>query len=314
MPANLTPEYLSAEQDFKSARTAAEKIAALERMLSTLPKHKGTEKMQADIRRRLSQVRKEAQKKGAAHATPFYLVEKEGAAQVALIGPPNSGKSQMVAALTHARPEVADYPFTTRVPMPGMMNFEDVQIQLVDTPPLSREFTEPWLPQVIRNANMSVLVADLGDPDVLGGIEFVLETLQQNRLPDPRLLVGNKADLPGAVETLDVLRDLYGARFPVIAVSAASGEGLDRFARTLFEALGLVRVYTKAPGKKADLTAPYVMKRGDTVQDAARMVHKDFAQQLKYARLFRKDSGERDGLMVERAHVVEDQDILEFHI
>ncbi len=314
MPANLTPEYLSAEQDLKSARTAAEKIAALERMLSTLPKHKGTEKMQADIRRRLSQVRKEAQKKGGAHAAPFYLIEKEGAAQVALIGPPNSGKSQMVCALTHARPEVADYPFTTRVPTPGMMKFENVQIQLVDTPPFSREFTEPWLPQVIRNATASVLVVDLADPDILDEMDFALDVLQQNRLPDPKLLAGNKVDLPGARENFEALRDLYGQRFPCIAISATTGEGLDRFARAVFDVLGLVRVYTKVPGKKPELTAPYVLKRGATVSDAARMVHKDFEQQLKYARLFRKDSAERDGLMVERAHVVEDEDILEFHI
>ena len=77
---------------------------------------------------------------------------------MALVGPPNSGKSQFTTALTHARPEVAAYPFTTRVPIPGMMLFEDIQIQLVDLPPLSREFTEPWLPQVIRGATASVLV------------------------------------------------------------------------------------------------------------------------------------------------------------
>jgi len=314
MPANLSPEYLEAEREYKAARTPAEKIAALERMLATIPKHKGTEKLQADIKRRLSQTRKEAQqKKGGTHAAPFYLIEKEGAGQVVLIGPPNAGKSQLVSRLTNARPEVADYPFTTRLPTPGMMNFEDIQIQLVDLPPVAPEFTESWLPQVLRYADLGVLVVDVNDSAVLDGIEFVHRKLEEWRVRPPGLLVANKADLPGARENFSVLEELYGARQPCLLVSALGGENLDRFARAVFDALGLVRVYTKAPGKKADLTAPYVARRGDTVLEVARMVHKDFAEKLKFARLYRLD-GDRDGLMVERTHVVKDQDILEFHI
>jgi ribosome-interacting GTPase 1 len=313
MPANLTPEYLSAEQEFKGARTHHEKIAALERMLATVPKHKGTEKLQADIKRRLSQERKEAQKKGAAHSQPFYLVEKEGAGQVALVGPPNAGKSQLVSALTHARPEVADYPFTTRVPLPGMMLFEDVQIQLVDLPPLSREFMEPWLPQVIRGATASVLVADLGDADVLDEIGFIEGVLEERRLPRPRMLAANKLDLEGASAVFSVLEELYGGRYRVVGISASEGHNLERFRREVFDMLELVRVYTKPPGKKAELTLPYVLHRGQTVIDAARLVHKDFAENLKFARLYRLSS-DRDGLMVERSHVVEDGDILELHV
>jgi len=313
MPANLTPEYLAAEKEYKSAQTPSEKIAALERMIATLPKHKGTEKMFADLKRRLSQTRKESQKKGAAHATPFYLVRREGAGQVALLGPPNAGKSQLVCAVTHARPEVAEFPFTTRVPTPGMMTFENVQIQLIDLPPISAQFTEPWIAQVVRNADSSVLVIDSSDSEVLEEIDFILGALQERRLPPPRLLVGNKADLPGAEQNFAALVELYGGRFRSIAVSALTGYQLDRFPRAVFELLELVRVYTKAPGKKADLTSPFVMRRGGTVIDAARLVHKDFAEHLKFARLF-CSSGGHDGLMVERAHVVEDGDILEFHI
>ncbi len=318
MPANLTPEYLSAEQDYKSARTHREKVEALERMLATLPKHKGTEKLQADIKRRLSQARKESQKKGAAHSAPFYLVEKEGAGQVALIGPPNSGKSQLVASLTHARPEVADYPFTTRVPSPGMMFYENVQIQLVDLPPLAREFFEPWLPQVIRSATAGVLVVDLNDPDVLDQTGFIEQVLEERRLARPRMLVGNKLDLAGAADNFAALEDLYGGRYRLLAVSAAGGLNLDRFRREVFDMLELVRVYTKPPGKRADLTAPYVLKRGQTVIDAARMVHKDFAENLKFARLYRAGHAagghhQPEGMMVERAHLVEDGDILELH-
>ncbi len=313
MPANLTPDYLAAEHEFKTAETHRDKIAALEKMLATIPKHKGTEKLQADIKRRLSQERKEAQKKGGAHTTPYWLIKKEGAAQVVLVGPPNSGKSQLVCALTHARPEVADYPFTTRGPVPGMMQYEDVAIQLVDLPPLSAEFTESWIPQVIRTADASVLVVDGNDTAILDEIEFILGIFGERHLPAPSLLLANKADLPGATENFAALRDLYGDRFRSLAVSALAGMNLDRFAREVFEFLGIVRVYTKAPGHKADLGVPFILRRGQTVLDAARLVHKDFAEHLKFARLYHVRHG-RDGLMVERTHVVEDGDVLEFHI
>jgi len=314
MPANLTPEYLDAEQEYRNARTPRERIAALERMLATVPKHKGTEKLQADIKRRLSQERKESQKKGTARSTPFYYVEREGAGQVVLLGPPNAGKSQLVAALTHARPEVAEYPFTTRLPVPGMMTYEDVRIQLVDLPPLAPEFTEPWLPQLIRGANAAVLVVDLASPDLLEEIEYIERYLAEKRLERPPLLVGNKIDLPGAEDNLAVLAELFGGRYRMLAISALEGRNLDRFRREVFDLLGLVRVYTKKPGQKGDLGAPYVVRRGQTVVDAARLVHKDFAEKLKFAWLYRTLDGSIPPKMVERDHVVEDGDILELHI
>jgi len=313
MPANLTPEYLDAEQEYKAARTHQERIAALERMLATVPKHKGTEKLQADIKRRLSQARKEAHKKGGSRSAPVYLVEKEGAGQLALIGPPNSGKSSLVAALTHAEPEIAEFPFSTRLPCPGMMEFENVQIQLVDLPPLSREFMEPWLPQAIRHVGEGILVVDISDPELLEEIEFIEGLLEERRLKRPRMLVANKSDLDPTGEDFQVLKDLLGERYRMLAVSAATGANLDRFRKGVFDLLELVRVYTKRPGKPADLTSPYVLRRGATVLDAARHVHKDFAERLKYARLYTKD-GRRDGLMVERTHLVKDEDILEFHV
>jgi uncharacterized protein len=314
VPANLTPEYFAAEQAYKHAETPQEKIAALEQMFAVLPKHKGTEKMQADIKRRLSETRRESQRirKAGTHSTPAYLVRRQGAGQVALLGPPNSGKSQLVRALTHARPEVADYPFTTRMPAPGMMSFEDVQIQLIDLPPISAEFMESWLPQVVRSAHLSALVVDPNDPDVLGEIDFILTTLERWSVRPPTLLVGNKIDLPGAVENFRAVEDLYHERFRSIGVSALTSAGLGDFARVLFNALNVVRFYSKAPGAKADLEVPYVLPRGSSVEDAAGHVHRDFAEHFRYARLFRR-SHLHDGLMVERTHVVEDGDILEFH-
>ncbi len=313
MPANLGPDYLAAEAEFRKAETPADRVAALEKMYAALPKHKGTEKLQADIKRRLSQARKDGQKKGASHAPPFYVIPREGAGQVALAGPPNAGKSSLLAALTHARPEVAPYAYTTRAPMPGMMRFEDVQIQLLDMPAIGAEFTEPWIPQVLRVADETLLVVDIDDPDDLSEIEYVEQKLEEWRIRAPRVLVANKMDQEGSEGNFEALADLYGEKYECIPVSAGNGQGLGRLARRVFELLDLVRVYTKAPGKKAELDAPYVLKRGATVLDAARHVHKDFAERLKFARLFHKDGG-RDGLPVDRSHAVADGDILEFHI
>src|SRR5208282_2682718 len=174
MPANLTPDYLEAERRFKSAKTSQEKIDALEEMMATIPRHKGTEKMQAELRRRLSKLRAEQHRRPVSRIDIIHRVEKEGAGQVAMVGPPNAGKSLLVRRLTHALPEVADYPFTTRIPLPGIMPFEDVQIQLVDLPPVHPDFPESWLYKIIRNADAVLLVADLSDPDLLEDLETTL--------------------------------------------------------------------------------------------------------------------------------------------
>jgi uncharacterized protein len=312
MPANLTADYLNAEQAYRHAETAPEKIAALEQMLAMLPKHKGTEKLQADIRRRLSQARKDSQKRGVTQAAPIYLTKREGAGQVVLVGPPNSGKSQMICALTHACPEVAEYPFTTQIPVAGMMPYEDVRIQLVDSPAISPEHRAPWMNQLVRNANLAVLVVDPNDASVLGDIDFVSQCFEEWNVKPPAILVANKMDLPGAVENFETLSDLYSGRFHFVGVSAAQGAGLTVFAAAAFRALEVVRFYCKPPGKKAELDTPYVLHRGETVLDAALKVHRDFVEHLKYARVFHIGH-EHDGMMVDRTHVVEDREVFEFH-
>lgn len=325
MPANLTPEYLEAEQRFKSAKTTEEKIEALEEMYSTIPKHKGTEKMQAEIKRRLSKLRTAQAKRPARRVDAMHRVDKEGAGQVALAGPPNSGKSALLRRLTHATPEVAEYPFTTRLPIPGMLQFEDVQIQLVDLPPVHPDFHESWLYQVIRNADAVLLVVDLSDPDLLEDSDTALEELRKAKVelgsgPLPEapgwmakktLLIGNKLDAPDAKDALEILRELYGARFPILPVSAESGEGLEEMGRALFDLLELVRVYTKIPGKKLEPTAPYVLKRGTRLMNLAALVHHDFVTQLKYARVW--GHGRFEGQMVNREYLLEDRDVIELH-
>jgi len=325
MPANLTPEYLEAERRFKSAKTTAEKIATLEEMFATIPRHKGTEKMQADIKRRLAKLRNEQSKRPASRAGLIYKVDKEGAGQLALIGPPNSGKSALVRRLTHATPEVADYPFTTRGPHPGMMAFEDIQFQLVDLPPVHPEVHESWVYQIIRNADAALAVVDLSDPDLLEDLETTLAELVKAKvllgrgttpegpgwLAKKALLVANKRDLHGAAESLEILRDLYGSRFEMIAVSAEMGDGLDELRRAVFDFLELVRVYTKAPGHKLEKTAPYVLRRGSHLIDLAALVHHDFITHLKYARVW--GHGKFEGQMVNRDYPLLDKDIVELH-
>jgi len=327
MPANLTPDYLEAEKEFKSAKTTGQKVEALEKMLATIPRHKGTEKLQADLKRRLSKLRagQAGREKGpVSRLGLIHRVEKEGAGQVVLVGPPNSGKSQLVRSLTHATPEVADYPFTTRIPLPGMMAFEDIQIQLVDLPPLHPDFPESWLYQIIRNADAGLLVVDLSDPDLLEDLETTLAEARDARInlgagPAPApgwvslktLLVGNKTDASGAAEDLEILKELYGTRFSILQVSALTGVGLPEFRRSVFDLLELVRVYTKAPGKKVELQSPYVLKRGSCLMDLAAHVHHDFLTQLKYARVW--GHGKFEGQMVNRDYVLADKDVVELH-
>ncbi|MDQ7842126.1 MAG: TGS domain-containing protein [Armatimonadota bacterium] len=322
MPANLTPEYLAADRKFKAAVTPQEKLAALEEMLATIPKHKGTEKMQADIKRRIARLRAEAQRqRRAARGKPFYHVDREGAGQLVLAGAPNTGKSALLAALTNAAPEVAEYPFTTRVPLPGMMIYENVQIQLVDLPPITADLTEGWLYALIRTADGVLLVADLASDDLLEQTDQVLTLLARANIhlspppapphQKPALVIANKLDASGAGDRLALLREFLGSRLPVLAVSAGMGTGLEALREAAFRLLGVIRVYSKPPGRKADLSAPFILPAGATVLDAAEAIHKDLRDSLRYARLWRRQGAQ--GQMVGRDHVLADGDVIEIH-
>ncbi|MGB2800395.1 MAG: GTPase, partial [Dehalococcoidia bacterium] len=278
MPANLPPQYFAAEKLFRAAKSTPEKIEALQTMLAIMPKHKGTDKLRAGLRSKMAKLTAEAER---AHATSrkgsSYYIRKEGAGQAALVGLPNVGKSQLVAALTQATPEVADYPFTTHFAVVGMMPFENVQIQLIDLPPVTDADAQSWLPMFFRNADVLVLVVDQGN-DCISQVEELLERLEQMRtglvgtagsdLPPTAkkaLILANKSDLSAARDNLGELESRYGREFPVIGVSARDGSGLEDFKRKLFEMLDIIRVHTKTPGEKPDLTQPTTLKRGSTV-------------------------------------------------
>ena len=327
MPANLPPDYYAAERRFREASSIAEKIEILREMLAIMPKHKGTEHLQGDLRRKIAKLQSQAQKKQVkSRFTGLDYVPREGAGQVALVGCPNSGKSSIVAGLTQARVEVTDYPFSTFKPVPGMMDFEDVQVQLVDLPPISRSYTVPWIFNLLRLVDLVLLVVDLSVDrpeeqvfeiyEVLEAYNILLRREGDKRpqgavAVKPTLLVGTKMDAGGVEERRASLLATYGEDFPHVFVSVEQKMGLDVLRKAVFQGLHVIRIYTKIPGKKADAERPYVLSVGSTVADAASTIHKDLADTMTFARIW--GSKKYDGQRVERDHVVQDGDIIEIH-
>jgi len=326
MPANLPPQYFEAEKRYRSAKDPEEKIEALEAMLAIMPKHKGTDKLHAGLRRKIAKFSQEAERKYAtARRTGFYI-RREGAGQVMLVGPANVGKSQLLAAVTEAIPEIAEYPFTTQTPIPGMMKFENIQIQLVDTPPIGHKNVRTLLSNTLRGADLIAIVIDLG-VEAISQVEATLQGLAEARIeplvndvtqvtpgsyPRKMLIVGNKNDLEDSSDNWRKLNSRYSELFPTISISAKEGDGLEEFKKSIYQALDIIRVCTKTPGSKADLTEPVILKKGSTIEDAAESIHKDFKTKLKYAVVW--GSGKYEGQRVSRGHVLQDGDIVEFHV
>jgi ribosome-interacting GTPase 1 len=336
MPANLSPEFKKAEQDFRAARDERERLACLKEMLRTIPKHKGTEHLQADIKSRIKALTEElaGPKKGGARTGPITTIRPEGAAQIALLGPPNSGKSSLHQALTSSRAPIGAYPHTTQEPMAGMCAYEDIWLQLVDLPALSEDYVAPWLHSALQPADAALLIVDLADPACTDQVVFVLDALSDKKVElhkhwpggntapppsdDPFLLrlpaalLANKADLVAGTDDLAVLLELTGLDLPAFAISVQTGQGLEMLPPYLFEQLGIVRVYTKTPGKPADRDKPFTVFRGGTVLDVAALVHKDIAESLRFARAWGRNVF--DGQQVGPDHAVEDGDVLELHM
>jgi ribosome-interacting GTPase 1 len=330
MPANLPPQYHKVEDEYRKAPTTEKRLEKLRELYRLLPKHKGTERLQSDLKQRMSQLKDEVErgrtagkKTGISHHVP-----REGAGQVALVGPPNSGKSTLLAALTNARPEIAAYPFTTRAPQPGIMMWKDVPVQLVDLPGLSTDFAEAWLPNVIRSADAALLVVDLSDDDVAEAALQVVGRLADSHtelvaeLPSdvedesirhlPTLMVAAKVDTPGASSRLEIIREWFSSRFPIEACSVHTGLGLETIRTATYDLLDVMRIYTKAPGKPVDRTRPFTLPVGSTVIDLARAIHRDFEHTLKSARVW--GTGVFDGQTVKRDHELRDGDEVELHV
>ncbi len=337
MPANLTPQYAKAEEEYKHAKTAEEKLAALKKMYAVMPKHKGTEKLQAELKAKISDLKDEAERdKKSGKKGVSYKVPRQGAGQVIILGAPNAGKSRLLSRLTKATPEVAPYPYTTREPYPGMMPWEDVFVQLVDTPPITAEFMEGYLSGMVRGADAALLLVDLADDDGPSQADDVINRLAHTKtllvgkkrttppgvddtaVLDPgmeqvkTLLAANKIDLPGANDRLQVVREFFGERFSIHVISAEHGQGLEELRTAIYRFLNVIRVYTKQPGKPPDMTAPFTCPIGSTLLELAGLVHRDFIDKLKTARIW--GVGVYDGQTVKRDHVLHDKDVVELHV
>ena len=318
MPANLPPDYFVEEKKLKTAKTPDEKIEIIERMLGIMPHHKGTDHLIAQLRAKIAKLKDEKERKPQVQhkLDLLYNVKKEGAGQVLFIGQPNSGKSTLVGALSGEPLEVADYPYTTRFLQTRMMRYEDIWIQLVDTPGLGDESQSMWFGNMVRRADALVFALTLSDTLELEYQLLVDET--KRHIPSieegyrPLIIVVAKADLSGHLPYLEAFEKTYGAGKKVVPVSAQADMNLYLLKQTIFDTLGVVRVYSKMPGKKPDFEAPFVLKKGSTTVELAERVHREFVGKLKYAKLWR--GGEINGMMVSKEFVLEDRDIIELHV
>ena len=330
MPANLTPQYLKAEENYRRAATLEEELQCLQVMLQEIPKHKGTDHLQAELKSKIAKVKKEvATEKSSGKKTRGLRIPRQGAGTAILLGGPNAGKSQLIASLTRATPEVAPYPFTTTVPNPAMMPWEDVSMQLIDTPPITADYMDTHLQGLVRAADLALLMVDLESDNGIEQCQEVLDRLSQtktrlaskSRLDEEDVglsytqafLVPNKIDAPGAPERLELLHELVPLDFTEYVISAAHGTGLETLRTAIYQSLDVVRVYSKLPtAKEADRDRPFTLRRGSQLLEMAGMVHKDFLARLKFARVW--GSAVHDGTQVKGDYVLHDQDVVELHM
>jgi ribosome-interacting GTPase 1 len=384
---NLPAEARAKWIKVMEAKSIEEKIKALEEFLSAVPKHKGTANLRLWATRRLAELREELEerrRRKTGRGVSFFI-EKEGAAQVIVTGLPNSGKSSLVALLTGAKTKIADYPFSTTRPVPGMLRYKDIYFQLIDTPPLQIG-GGIWNNRVIgliRNSDAVLLVLDNSrDPlrdyllirrelersgillykprgrvvierervgksgirvTIMGRlvdatIDDVRRLLESYRIYNahvkiygvvtlddveqaifeaktykPSIIVINKADLDlrkAKEKALEIHK--LAKNTPIIIGSAKLRRGFEELGEILFKLLDIIRVYTKQPNGPVS-EKPLILRRGATILDVAKAIHKDFVEKFKYARIWgpsAKYPGEKTGL----DHVVEDGDIVEIHI
>ena len=315
MPANLPPTYYKLKHEHEAAKTDAERLVLLEEMLRIVPKHKGSEKVVADLRRRIARIKKGAAatggKKGARKGYSEHI-PKQGAGQIVMLGPPNGGKSQILAAFTKAKPAVSPTPYTTTAPLVGMLPYENIQFQLIDTPSLMPDFVSPTVLTLARNAELVLIVLSLASDELLDDLEMVLAVLDEAGIGEEKpLVVANQLDATDADARLDILSEFYGQSVQLYPISAQTGAGKEDLLKALYDALDILRIYPKAPGKPIERDAPIVLPVGATVLDAATGLHKDFAE-FRFARIWGPHW--HDGQPVSRNDAVYDGDVVEFHL
>lgn len=325
MPTNVSVEYALAEQEYLKASTTEEKIAALQKMLSTAPTHKGAENLRQDIKSKLAKFKgkleKEKEKKAKGKS---ITIKKEGAATVVLIGPPNTGKSLLLNKLTGTKVAVADYDFTTTKPEVGIMDYKGLKFQVIELPAITSHFYEsekgPKLLSIVRNADLVLIVTDTPNikyilkecekAGILLNEPFKIETDETVKHVNG-LIVFTKGDLPNAEKRYIGLKQFYN--FDIVPILLLEDKNLDKLRNEIWNHLGLIKIYTKEPGKKTRMDNPMCLKKGASVRDMAAQIHKDFIRKFRFARVWGKSarfSGQQIGL----DHLLEDEDIVEIHL
>jgi len=344
MPVNAPVEYFKAEEKFLSARSRDEKIKYLEEMIRLLPKHKSSENVLRNLRKKLAKLRSQQEKKAV--SKPKFVIKKEGAGQVCLMGLTNSGKSTLLKQLTNVDVEIANYAYTTKEPVVGMMRYEDVQIQLIEIP---STFTNDVM-SVVRNCDGIVFVLDgeknldeqkqrlleimqnskikinekpkdikiekktLGGIEIRGGyrirgsIDDVKQILLASGYSNCLVIVNENVDIEDIMDAMD--RSLV-YKNAVYLVTKRKDIDFERIKEEIWSMLSLIRIYTKSPGKSPEKN-PITLPVGSCVRDAASMIHKDFLSRFKFARVWGK-SVKFNSQKVGLDHVLADKDILEIH-
>jgi ribosome-interacting GTPase 1 len=330
MPANLTQQYLKAEEEYRRAGTVEEELKCLQVMLQEIPKHKGTDKLQADLKAKIAKAKREVQtERSTGKKGHGFRVPRQGAGTAVILGGPNAGKSQLLASLTHATPEVAPYPFTTHIPAPGMMAWEDVSVQLIDTPPITADFMESYTQGLIRAADLALLLLDLANDDGIEACQAVVDRLNQTKTrlaasssldeEDVGLsytrtfLVPNKIDLPEAGQRLELFHELCPLGFSEYVISAQQRQGLEELRNAIYASLDVIRIYSKLPtAKHPDLQRPFTVRRGSNLLELAGQIHKDYLENLKFARVW--GQAVHDATVVKGDYVLHDRDVVELHM
>jgi len=390
MPTNLPGEAKHKWSEVSAAKDPKIKLQLLREFMSLVPKHKGTGKLRSQVKKQMSALRREIEEKKrrrAGKGGSKFFIEKEGAAQVAIMSLTNAGKSSLLAATTNAKVEISPNPYTTRDPVPGMFAYEDVQFQMVEAPSLMEGSADgkAWGLQTLalaRNADGLVVMVDtsrdcVGQLSLIFGelenarvfvskprahvqverkfmgaglkiilvgklfdctIKDVKEVLKSYHLTDavvkiygeatldaveeavfentvykPSVIVANKIDSRKGMANLKELEAYVGERLPVIAVSCITRQGLDRLGRTLFKALGIIRVYTKEPNAKEFSRRPFILSKGATVHDLAKNIHSDFSEKFSFAKIWANRlvfSPQKVG----STFTLEDRDTVEIHM
>lgn len=331
MAANLTPQYLKAEEEYRRSQTPEEELKWLQVMFAEIPKHKASEKMQVMLKTKIAETKKEIEAaKGASKKVGKSVkIPRQGAGTCVIIGGPNAGKSQMLAFYTKAKPEVAPYPFTTQTAMPGMTPWKDVFFQMIDTPPITTEFFESYLYGYIRGAELVLLVVDPTSDEGIQQCQDVLDRLQNTKTRlaaesgldeddvglsyTKTFLVATHADSPDFADAMELFHEYCKHPFKEFCISTVDGTGTEELRDAMYEAMNVVRVYTKQPTQKQpDMDKPFTLRVGGTVQDLCDQIHKDYAARFKFARVW--GEGVHDGTVVKIDYVVHDGDVVELNI